>query len=285
MSEPPLIPAPAALKIPLSATGTNEPVRLEDAYFEAPVCRNCAAPLHGAHCSECGQKKARRFAWRDLRRETWEHWRLFELTTASTLWHVVSRPGSVAREYVMGTRKRHMHPLKLLVLMVALLVLALNRNRFFVYFSYSDRADAQIKSMAALVQSYANWSFTLGIFAIWAGSFLLYRRRLGYNAMEHAVLAVYCQILIIAVILINLIPTLIWNSPEFVRDYKAASANYLYAIKVAIVALAYKQFLLVDLRRGWLRLAAAVSTYMAISWVLLRLYAALVLMIVKAQST
>lgn len=178
-----------------------------------------------------------------------------------------------------------MHPLKLLLVMVALLVLALNRNRFFAYFSYSDRADAQVDRMATLVQGYANWSFTLGVLAVWAASFLVYRRRLGYNAIEHAVLAVYCQILIIAVILINFLPTLVWNAPDFVRDYKDASANYLYAAKVLIVALAYKQFLLVDLRREWPRLLVAVLAYMAISWVLLRLYALLVLAIVQAQST
>ncbi|MDQ3159931.1 MAG: DUF3667 domain-containing protein [Pseudomonadota bacterium] len=269
--------------VPLGAAGPKQPVRMEDAYFEAPVCRNCAAPLETAHCSACGQKKARRFAWRDLRNETWEHWRLFEITSARTLWRLVSSPGYVAREYVMGRRKHHMHPLKLLVLMVALLVVALNRNRFFSHFGYSDLPDAQIDRMAALVQGYANWSFSLGILAIWCGSYVVYRHRLGYNAIEHAVLAVYCQILIIAVILINMVPTLIWNTAEFVRDYKAMSANYLYAIKVVIVALAYKQFLLIELRREWPRLVGAILTYMATSWVLLRLYAAAVLAIVQAQ--
>ncbi|MEO6364806.1 MAG: hypothetical protein ABIO38_01980, partial [Luteimonas sp.] len=136
-----------------------------------------------------------------------------------------------------------------------------------------------------LVQGYANWSFSLGILAIWAGSYLIYRRRLGYNAIEHAVLAVYCQILIIAAILLNMVPTLIWNTPEFVRDYKAMSANYLYAIKLLVVTVAYKQFLLIELRREWPRLVAAVLTYVATSWVLLRLYAALVLAIVQAQSS
>lgn len=284
MHEPTLSPARVA-PAPSTTTGANSLAPLDDAYFEVAECRNCGAPLQAAYCGECGQKRARRFSWRDLRSETWERWRLFERDAASTLWRLASRPGTVAREYVMGRRKRHMHPLKLLLIMVALLVLALNRNRFFAYFSYSDRADAQVDRMATLVQGYANWSFTLGVLAVWAASFLVYRRRLGYNAIEHAVLAVYCQILIIAVILINFLPTLVWNEPDFVRAYKDASANYLYAAKVLIVALAYKQFLLVDLRRGWLRLLAAVLAYMAISWVLLRLYAMLVLAIVQAQST
>jgi hypothetical protein len=133
------------------------------------------------------------------------------------------------------------------------------------------------------VQGYANWSFSLGILAILAGSWLVYRRRLNYNFIEHAVLAVYCQILVIAAVLINLLPTLIWDSPQFVRDYKAVSGGYLYAFKVVIVALAYRQFFLIELRREWPRLIAATLTYMATSWVLLRLYALLVLSIVQAQ--
>ena len=49
------------------------------------------------------------------------------------------------------------------------------------------------------------WRFSTGIFAIFAGSWLVYRNRLGYNAMEHAVLAVYCQILVMAALLVNLL--------------------------------------------------------------------------------
>ena len=37
----------------IKSTAPVVPVRLEGAYFEAPVCRNCAAPLHTAHCGEC----------------------------------------------------------------------------------------------------------------------------------------------------------------------------------------------------------------------------------------
>lgn len=269
--------------VPIGAAGAKQPTRLEHAYFEAAVCRNCGAALDTPFCSQCGQKKARRFAWRDLRRETWEHWRLFELTSASTLWRLVTSPGYVAREYAMGMRKRHMHPLKLLLLMVAALVLMLARNRYFEHFSQFRGADTPVAQMAALVQGYANWSFTTGIIAVFAGSYLVFRGRLGYNAIEHAVLAVYCQILVIAVIVLNLVPTLVWTSPDFIRAYKSASAQYLYAFKILIVAVAYRQFFLVQLRREWPRLLAAVIVYLACSWLIVRVYANAVLYIVKAQ--
>ena len=192
----------AANPVPLGAAGPKQPVRVEDAYFDVEVCRNCAAPLLTPFCGACGQKKARRLSWRDLRRETWEHWRLFEISSVQTLRRLITQPGYVAREYVMGMRKKHMHPLKLLAFLVVILILVLARNSFFEYFHYSTRADAEVDRMAKLVQAYANWSFTTGIGAIFIASWSVYRRRLGYNSIEHLVLAVYCQILILAAIIL-----------------------------------------------------------------------------------
>lgn len=280
-----MISGPGDKDVPIGAAGPKQPVRLGEAYFRAPVCRNCGVPLHTAFCSACGQKKASRFQWRDLRSETWAHWRLFEISSARTLWRLLSSPGYVAREYVMGRRKDHMHPLKLLLVMVALMLVVQHYNDFFAHYGYSSRADSQMERMAALIQSYANWSFSTGIFAIFAGSWLVYRNRLGYNAMEHAVLAVYCQIIIMAALVINLLPTLVWNSPAFVSAYKDASKWYMYAVKAFIVGLAFRQFFLVELRREWPRLVAAVVVYLASSWVLLRAFAHLILKLVQLQTT
>lgn len=271
--------------VPRGMAGPKQPVRADDVYFEAAVCRNCGNPLDTPFCGACGQKKARRLKLRDLRRETWEHWRLFEITTARTVWRLVIHPGYVAREYVMGRRKDHMHPLKLLVFMVALLVLMLNRNRFFSALGSGAGAggDARLQRMADLVMGYANWSFSLGIIAIFLGGYAVFRNRLGYNVVEHAVLAVYCQILVIAAILLNLLPTMFWTAPAFLAEHKRLSAQYLYAVKVLVVAVGYRQFFLVHLRREWGRLLAAVLIYMAVSWVLLRLYSWLILQVVHAQ--
>lgn len=271
--------------VPVGAAGPTQPVRVETAYFDAPVCRNCAAPLETRYCSRCGQKKAQRFTWRDLRRETWEHWRLFELTQARTLWRLASKPGYVAREYVLGRRKDHMHPLKLLVVMVALMLVVQHYNDFFGHYSYSSRQDARLARMAELVQTYGKWSFSTGILAIFSASWLTYRNRLGYNAMEHAVLAVYCQIVIMAALVLNMLPTLVWRDGDFVSAHKDASQWYMYAFKLLIVGLAIKQFMLVDLRREWLRFAAALLVYMAASWVLLRLFAHAILKLVQYQAS
>jgi hypothetical protein len=171
----------------------------------------------------------------------------------------------------MGGRARYMHPLKLLVALVAVLILVLAAGQYFRVYDFSGH-DAEVERMAQRVMAYANWSFSLGIVAIFIGA-RVFGRRLGYNAIEHAVLAVYCQNLILAVIIINLLPTLIWPDPAFVLWHKTASKYYLYAFKLAIVAVAYCQFFLLDPRRDWPRLLAACLIYAGVSWLLLRVYA------------
>ena len=101
----------------------------------------------------------------------------------------------------------------------------------------------------------------------------MFRKRLGYNAVEHAVLSVFCQNLILAAIIVNLLPTLIWRDAGFVLWHKAASQYYIYAIKLLIVASAYTQFFRLNLRTDWPRLLLACGIYVAISWALLRVYA------------
>lgn len=220
-----------------------------------------------------------RLAWREAWRETWDRLRYFEWQSAKTLGLLILSPGRVARDYVMGRRAAHMHPLKLLVALVAALVLVLAANQYFSVYSFAGQND-DVDRMAERVMALANWSFTLGIFAIFIGA-RIFGRRLGYNAIEQAVLAIYCQNLILAVIIANLLPTLIWRDPAFVLWHKSASQYYLYAIKLAIVAIAYHQFFLLDLRRDWLRLLAACLTYAGVSWLLLRGYALAILWLVS----
>lgn len=276
----------------MTAAPERDPARAADperatavgpAYFAAAVCRNCGAALDAPYCGQCGQKKAARLGWGELRRETWQQWRLFEMIAPRTLWRLASKPGLVAREYVLGRRKDHMHPLKLLAVVVALLLLMLNANQLFRHHQYSAREDAQVARMAELVQGYANWSFGLSLLAIFLASLLVFRRRLGYNAMEHAVLAVYCQIVIIAAQLLSLSPTLAWTDPGFVAHYKSLSGQWMYAVKLLVVGLAFRQFFVLGMKRDWPRLLVALALYAGISWLLLRAYAYAILRIVQYQ--
>lgn len=247
--------------------------------FDAPHCRNCGTPFASAYCGGCGQKRALRLGSRDLMHETWTRWRLFEADSLQTAWELLSAPGRVAREYVLGMRRHHFHPLKLLLVAIALLALALSR----VDYLQSHRF-GEVNEAMTLVTRYANWSFSLGIVAIFAASMLVFPRRLNYRPIEHLVLAAYCHALILLLSVVNLTPLLFNPSPEFVQQHRLASSYYLFAIKAIVVAFAFKQFFVVDLRRrGW-QLLLAVLVFVAINWALVRLYARWVLWLVMPTS-
>jgi hypothetical protein len=255
-------------------------VAASDDWFGETKCRNCEATLTTAYCGACGQKTARRFVWRDICVETWDRIRVFELPWLRTLGKLIIAPGTVARDYVLGRRTVHMHPLKLLVATVAILVLVLAGSQYFSIYAEVDR-DAVVKRMARQVLAYSNWSFSLGIIAIIAAARLTFGRRLGYNLIEVAVLAIYCQSIVLAFISINLLPTLIWHDRDFILAHKALSQIYIPALKTLVVAVGYRQFYLLTWRADWPRLILACIMFFAINWALLRIYAWAILWLVS----
>lgn len=252
-------------------------------WFERPICLNCGADVSSAYCGACGQKVARRFTLRDFGKEGWERLRLFELRLLRTAARLLIAPGTVAREFVLGRRTSNAHPLTLLIALVALLVVMLSVSRYFAVYDFPGR-NADVDRMAQRVMAYANWSFSLGIFAVFAASWTVFRRRMGYNAVEHAVLAIYCQNAILIVVLVNLLPTLIWHDPIFVIGHKRVSRYALPLVKLLIVGVAFRQFFLIRSRRQWLWLAVACVIFAALGWVLTWAYAGLVLWLVTVAN-
>jgi hypothetical protein len=89
------------------------------------------------------------------------------------------------------------------------------------------------------------------------------------------------QSIILTLIMINLLPTLIWRSPDFILWHKSASQYYIPVIKLMIVAVAYRQFFLLDLKSDWPKLLSACLIYAAINWALLRFYALMIFWLVS----
>ncbi len=253
---------------------------VSNAWFQQKTCRNCGKAMADTYCGGCGQKAAQRFVWRDIRTESWDRLRLFELKSVQTLGRLVVAPGTVARDYVLGRRAAYMHPLKLLVATVAILVLLLAGSQYFSVYADVDR-DAVVKRMASQVLAYSNWSFSLGILAIVVAARLTFRNRLRYNMIEVTVLAIYCQSVVLAFISVNLLPTLIWHDPDTILAHKAASQVYVPALKTLVVAVGYRQFYLLSWRSDWPRLLSASMMFLAINWVLLRVYAWAILWLVN----
>ncbi|WP_313919323.1 DUF3667 domain-containing protein [Tahibacter sp.] len=257
---------------------TAEPVLPSAGYFTIAVCRNCAAPLHGPHCSQCGQKKAARIGTASLRREIWEKLRVFELDHLQSALRLLAGPGCVAREYVLGVRKRHTHPLKLLLLAIAVLLVVLAQTR------YLHSSNVQVSKVMETVRKYAEWSFSLGLAAIWLASLAGFHRSRGYNATEHLVLALYAHFLIILANIANQLPLLLLRSPAWLAGHKQWSGWYMDAVELGIVQLALSQFFLVDLRRHWWRLALAGITFVVAKTLLLYLYALALVKLVLARA-
>lgn len=264
---------------PIAAVNTPvEPIILSDAFFAEAVCRNCGAALHGPHCTQCGQKKAGRIGVRALRTEAWEKLRLFELDHLQSALRLVAGPGKVARDYVLGVRKRHTHPLKLLLLAVAVLLVVLAQTR------YLTSTNLQVSRVMETARKYAEWSFSLGLFAIWCASMAGFRKRLGYNAVEHLVLALYTHFVILLANIANQLPLLVLRSPAWLAWHKQWSVRYMDFVEPAIVLLALSQFFLVDLRRQWWRLALAIAVFVAAKKLLLYAYAWLLVTFVLTRS-
>jgi len=248
-----------------------------DDYFQAAVCRNCGASLQTKFCQACGQKKAERFGVPHLREEVWEKLRWFEADMLKAAVNVALRPGRVARDYVLGQRKSHIHPLKLLLAAIVVLLLVIAQT------DYLNSSDATLSKAIVLVQAYSKWSFSLGIIAVLIASNLAFWRRDGFNIVEHLVLATYTHFVIIVANIINLSPLLLHSTPELVAAHRAYGGYYMGWIEAGIVCLAFGQFFAIDWRRQWWWPMAGAALFWIVKKGLFYLYARAVIRIVLAQ--
>ncbi len=226
------------------------------AHFEEALCRNCGTVRTEPYCGACGQGAVARFSFHDVFNEFWQSWRLFELAYVHAALRLLYVPGLIAREYVLGARKRHVHPLKLLLFAVALLVVVLGHT------GYLTAGQTQLSAQMQQVADWARWSFSLGLFAVWLATMGVLRRRLHYNPVEHLVLAVYVQFVVIVLNLLNLLPLLALDSARWVPVWRQANGYYMTPLELLVVALACKQFFRLSWsQRDLLRLAAVLVLF------------------------
>ncbi|WEZ85720.1 DUF3667 domain-containing protein (plasmid) [Rhizobium sp. 32-5/1] len=246
-------------------------------YFAAPICRNCGGELHSAYCSACGQRKALRFGWGEVRGEAWDKLRWFETDMVKAAFRVAVNPGAVARAYVLGERKRHVHPLKLLLAAIVLLLLVIHQTDFF------GSASPGLSKAIVLVRDYSKWSFSIGIVAILIASLTVFRRRGGFNAVEHLVLATYAHFVILIANILNLLPLYWWTGLDAVKAHRAISGYYMGWVEAGIVFVAFTQFFSIDLRRQWWWPLLGTAIFYAVKKGALYLYGRAVIRIVMAQ--
>lgn len=236
-------------------------------HFAAPLCHNCGATLATAFCGNCGQQRAQRLNLLSVGSEAWSSFRLFELEIVRGALRLVRAPGLVAREYVLGARKKHVHPLKLLLIAAGILLLVLNQS------NYLDSRNTHVSRALVLIGAYANWSFSLGILAILFSSWTVLSWRRPWNLTEHLVLAVYCHFLVIVGSTFFSLPRLLWREPALLALHKSIGGWFMDALGVLVVTLAFKQFFILDWRRDGWRLLLAAGVFLGCKYLLVRLYA------------
>lgn len=242
---------------------------ITDTLFDTTSCLNCAAPLGGPYCAQCGQKKAGRMGVATVRKEAWARFRWFEWRVLLNALRVLRAPGGMAREYVLGRRKDLPHPLTLLCLAIGLLLLVLSHTEYLRPVLPSEAA----QRIYALVTSYSKWSFSLGAVAAYLSAWCLFRRRLGYNATELLALALYCQAVFIAWQMINQLPLVLAPSPALLHWHRQWSPWYMTTLQALVFIGALRQFFLAELRRDGWRLVLAGALFALLKWQATQLYA------------
>lgn len=263
---------PGGSAIHLAETDTQ----LGAEHFDAPICRNCGAERVQPYCGACGQSAVGRFSLRDLGRYGWESVRVFEAVFLHSALRLLRAPGLVAREYVLGARSRHVHPIKLLLFAVAVLVVLLEKT------AYLTAGQSELSQQMRLVTNWARWSFGMGLFALALATWLVLRRRLNCNLAEHLVLAVYAQFLVIAANAINLLP-LLWLDAAWVGAWRRAATWYMTPLELLIVVFACQQFFRLQWRRDGWRIALVVLVFFAAKKALLFAYGRFIVFAVSHQ--
>ncbi|MEO5559582.1 MAG: DUF3667 domain-containing protein [Dokdonella sp.] len=248
------------------------------AHFAAPQCQNCGADLHTPFCPQCGQKRVERIGSWQLGQEVWNKFKWFDANVVVSARRLLRRPGAVAREYVFGARKRHLNPIKLLLVGIGFLVLIVQRS------NYLASANAPVSSAMAIVQAWANLSFSLSVVAIVLATWVFYRKCGGFNLFEHLILACYIQFVVVVVSVLTKLPTLIWPDAAFLAQHRLVSSWLLDLAGLLIFFSACRQFFLIDIRHGWVRLLGASVIFLCCKWILVRLYALILVSIVLSST-
>lgn len=245
------------------AVFTGQP---DAAHFAVPFCHNCGAALETPFCGQCGQERASRIGRRQVGADFWDEWAPFGTDFLRAAARLLRQPGTVAREFVLGARKRHINPFKLLLIGIAMLLLVLDQS------NYLTSPDPAVARAMEIMQAWANGSFSLGLLAMLASTWLWFRGRGGYNLIEHLVLAAYGQFVVICVSILTKLPTLIWRDPAFLAAHIQVSRWLLELAGALVLAFACRQFFLLSWRRDGLRLTAALASFLTVKALLIKTY-------------
>jgi len=147
-------------------------------------CKNCETPLRpeDKFCSQCGQAaKTKRLKIRQVRKDVLRKFLHADSGILRLTADLALRPGTVAREYFAGKRKKYYDPLKFLTLTVGISVLLT------ASFDLMTGSGGHTNPVSAFVAKHVNIIFFLSVPIAAGFSWLLFRKK-GYNYAEHLAL-------------------------------------------------------------------------------------------------
>ena len=150
-------------------------------------CQNCGSALSPdqKYCGHCGQKgDVGRLTVKQLGHDLLHALTHVDRSVLSLLWPLLVRPGTVARDYVAGKRKRYFGPLSWLIVIVGLVSAEVAISGFQVVISNNPSV------LADLLQRHVNVVFLIQVPVLALFCRLLFRRD-GFNTAEFLVLAAY----------------------------------------------------------------------------------------------
>jgi hypothetical protein len=157
------------------------------AIFDPSRCLNCGSGLspEQIYCGKCGQKcGAGRLTIRQLCHEFLHALTHVDRSVLSLLWPLLVRPGYVARDYIVGKRKRYFGPLSWLVVIVGLVSAEIALSGFHVVIADNPGA------LEDFLQRHVNVAFLIQVPVLALFCRILFWRD-GFNSAEFLVLAAY----------------------------------------------------------------------------------------------
>jgi len=148
------------------------------------TCKNCEHPLRheDKFCPQCGQStKTKRLKIRQVRKDVLRKFLHADSGILRLTTDLATRPGTVAREYFAGKRKKYYDPLKFLTLTVGISVLLT------VSFDLMSGSGGHTNPVSAFVAKHVNVIFFLSVPIAAGFSWLLFLKK-GYNYAEHLAL-------------------------------------------------------------------------------------------------
>lgn len=162
------------------------------------VCKNCAKEFEGNYCPECGQKAStRRYSLKIAFSEILKKILPVDRGFLYTIKHLMTRPGSMLREYLEGKRVQYIHPFQFMLLISAISLLFFSQQDFEQGFQSgfeqtSNKAASEQFRKQIMDFFFANFSaFLLSVVPFLAAFSRLFYRKNDYNFAEHLVINCY----------------------------------------------------------------------------------------------